>query len=432
MRLSRYAAAIRPGGGSFLRGVAIITGGSAIAQALPVLLTPVLTRLYAPDDMGVLALYIAFLSLLPSVMTLGYAPAIVSAEDDGGAAQLVALSMLLVVPVAVVATAALWVLKTGDLLGFGAMPGAAVIAAFVSLVLGDAFITLRYWLIRHGAYAGISRAVVGQSVGRMATQIGVGLVWTTWVGLVLGEIVGRGAGLRGMWRASRQGVMDHVAPLRADRIREVASRYRRFPTLSMPSTLIGNLAVMLPAPMIASRFDVAAAGQYAIAMRVMVVPLALVGASVADVFHNRIARLARETPDRSLRFFLAVSGGLFLAGVLPMVIVMAFGERLFPFVLGDQWTIAGQLAAAIAPWALAQLVVSPVSRVVFVFDGQALKLTYDALNLIGVVTVFWVGGNRDWSLMDTIRLLSLVEVVLFGIYFLLLLQSVRRGTARAV
>lgn len=431
MNLSRFAARTRLGSSSFLRGVAVITGGSAIAQVLPVLLTPVLTRLYAPDDMGVLALYIAYLSLLPTVMTLGYAPAIVSAPDDNAAAQLVALSLLVVLPMAAIASTALWLLKTGSLLGFGSMPGPAVVALFVSLVLGDAFITIRYWLIRQGAYTSISRAVIGQGAGRMATQVGFGLVRATWIGLVMGEIVGRGAGLRSLWQASRNDVTNHAIPLRSDRIREVAGKYRKFPLLSMPSTLLGNLAAMLPAPLIASNFGVAAAGQYAIATRVMVVPLALVGSSVADVFHNRIARLARETPGRSLRFFLLVAGGLFLLGLLPMVIVIAFGERLFPFVLGDQWAAAGTLAAAIAPWALAQLVVGPISRVVFVFDGQALKLVYDALNLAGVVVVFWGAGNRDWSLVETTRILAIVEVVLYGIYFLLLLQTIRRRQGEA-
>jgi O-antigen/teichoic acid export membrane protein len=191
--------------------------------------------------------------------------------------------------------------------------------------------------------------------------------------------------------------------------------------------MIDNLALTLPVPLAASLFGVAAAGQYAVATRVLLVPLALIGASVADVFHNRIARYAREDPDRARTFFLMVAAGLFAVGLVPMLVVTLAGERLFPLVLGGDWELAGRIAAAIAPWALTALAVSPVSRVVLVYDGQRYKLIYDVLSLLVVVGTFQLGKAGEWSMTLTVTALGWAQAVLYGIYFLLLLRIVSRS-----
>jgi O-antigen/teichoic acid export membrane protein len=411
---------------SFLRGVAVISAGSLVAQALPVLLTPVLTRLYNPTDMGTLALYLSFAGFLVGVMTLGYALAIVSAASDEDAARLGLLSATLAIPVATVATVALWLLRREGVLGFGELPAPAVPAMLVSLVLTDLFLTLRYWAIRQSEFADVSRAVVAQSAGRMGTQLAAGLIRPAWGGLVLGEVVGRALGMRRLWREAGPAMRRGAWPPQLDRLRETAARYRQFPLYSTPSTMIDNLALMLPVPLATAMFGVPAAGQYAIATRVLLVPMALVGASVADVFHNRIARHARESPDRARPFFLMVAAGLLGVGLVPMLVVVMAGEWLFPVVLGQEWELAGAIAAAIAPWALAALAVSPVSRVVFVYDGQRYKLVYDVLSLLVVLGTFRLGDSEGWSIVQTVTALAWAQAALYVVYFLLLLWIVSR------
>lgn len=413
--------------GSFLRGVAVISAGSLVAQAMPVLLTPVLTRLYNPTDMGTLALYLSFAGFLTGVMTLGYALAIVSAASEEDAAHLGLLSALLSVPAALSATGGLWLLRREGILGFGELPALAVPAMLVTLVLADLFLTLRYWVIRQGAFGDVSRAVVAQSAGRMGTQLAAGLLRPAWGGLVLGEVVGRALGMRRLWRAAGPAIRQHAWPLRRERLRETAARYRQFPMYSTPSTMIDNLALTLPVPLATALFGVAAAGQYAVATRVLVVPMALVGASVADVFHNRIAQHARENPGRARPFFLMVAAGLFAVGLAPMLVVTVAGEWLFPLVLGAEWELAGRIAAAIAPWALAALAVSPVSRVVLVYDGQRYKLVYDVLSLLTVGGTFFLGDANGWSMTRTVTALGWAQAALYGVYFLLLLRIVSRA-----
>jgi O-antigen/teichoic acid export membrane protein len=413
----------------FLRGVAIIAGGSAIAQAIPFLLMPVLSRLYAPSDMGQFALYFSFFSVFANATTLGYSQAIVSADDDTEAGFLAVLSGVLSIPAAFAFAVVLAVFIGQSWFGFGSLPFAATPFMFLSLVFTGLYLTMRYWLIREGKYAAASRATVMQSIGRILTQIAAGLINPFWGGLVAGEVAGRASGLRTMWKASNAQITEAARSLKAEVVRQVSLKYRKFPLLSTPSNLLDALGAMLPVPLIAGLFGIDAAGQYSIASQSLLVPMSLLSSSVADVFHNRIAYFAREAPHRARRFFYTVSGTLFLIGAVPMIVVMLFGDVIWPFVFSERWTTAGTIVAVIAPWALARFVVSPVSRVVFVYQGQELKLVYDVLSVGAVALVFAIAERADMALAGSLRTLAIAQVAIYGIYFLLLVRVMNRSSA---
>ena len=414
----------------FVRGVAIIAGGSALAQAVPLAMTPVLSRLYTPADLGTFGLYTAFLSVLSTATTLGYAHATVSAEDDAEAAELTLLAAVFTIPFACTSVGLLVLLVRQSWLGYGDLPIYAAPAMFLSLLLTGTYFSLRYWLLRFGAYGVISRATVGQSVGRVLAQLCIGLVRPSWMGLVGGEVVGRGVGLTSMWQVARNGYRQAVDGWSISRVRRTARKYRKFPLLTVPSSFLDSLGAMLPVPLVAAVFGVAAAGQYSLAVQSLLLPLSLVSASVADVFHNRIVERARYGPAAARRFFFQVAFALLTVGAAPITIVAFWGDRLIPFVLGSSWNLAGQLAATVAPRLLSQLLVSPLSRVVLVYQRQELKLIYDVLSPVTIGVVFFVAREQHWAVLQTIRVLTWLQVGLHGLYLALLLKIVSQPLSR--
>lgn len=410
----------------FVRDILVISGGTGIAQLLPILLTPVLTRMYTPEDMGLLGLYVAFVGFCANATTLGFSMAIVSGRSDREGAQLTLLSGLMVIPMASVFTVLLACMVATNALGFGELNRYSIMAMWTSLVFTGAFLTLRYWLVRSRGYVSISHALIAQSTGRMGTQVLLGLTSLGWAGLIAGEVVGRGFGLTRVWRTARDELSALLSGVTRRDILTTASEFRKFPLLTTPSALLNSLGLVLPVPLITMHFGLYEAGQFAVAYRVLGLPLSLIGASVADVFHSRIGRLSRETPKRALRFLSLVSASLFAIGILPMIVVTLFGDRLFQFVLGSEWAIAGLLAAAIAPWVLMEFVVGPVSRVVLVYRGQELKLIYDVLALVSIIGGILYGSSRGWSLVDTCRLLGWTQAAVYGVYFCLLLRIIRK------
>lgn len=411
----------------FASGVVTIATGSALAQAIPILLTPVLTRLYSSHDMGMLGLYTAFIGFAAHAITIGYSQAIVSGRTEKEAADLVSLCALLVLPMSLLGACLLFLFSSQGWLGFGALPVWSSVAMALSLLLTGLYLTMRYWLVRVGGYREISTAVVAQSAGRVATQLLSGLVGLGGTGLVLGEVIGRAFGLKRMWMTAEPDLRSAMRGTTLRRIGTTAVHFRKFPLISAPSSMLNSLSLVLPVPLISMFFGLQAAGQYAVASRIMILPLALIGSSVGDVFHSRLARLSRQHPEGAFSLFSRIVAVLFALVVPPMLLVRYAGERLFGVVLGGEWSVAGEIAAVITPWVLMQFVVSPVSRLVQVYQGQEFKLVYDFLALLSIGGGLILGDRREWSIVQTCTLLGWSQAAVYGVYLVLLARVLRKN-----
>lgn len=148
--------------GSFRKNVAVLAGGTALGQALTVLVVPALTRLYSPREMGTFAMFQAFVAFVSVAGALRYEAAIVSARDTDEASRLLLSCLLLVLPTSLLFALVLFGLIDVSLLGFGVLPKAAVFFAFPYLLGMCGYTVVRYWLIRAQDFKLLSQVSIVQ------------------------------------------------------------------------------------------------------------------------------------------------------------------------------------------------------------------------------------------------------------------------------
>jgi len=416
----------RLAGWSFARNIAILGGGTALAQSFNVLLAPALTRLYLPDSLGQFALFASFLNVCMVGISLRYELGIVAAPTEQKAAQLAFAAFLFSLPVSIFSAGVLFLSIHFSLLGFNTLPSYSSVLMVPALVLVAAFCVLRYWLVRQEQFRGVSQATVVQNGARSISQVVMGAFGGRLEALLAGELIGRSAGMTRMFRDAGPKIRAYVFPADRKSLSEVLWENRRFPLYSLPSSLLDSLAANLCVPLLVRYYGVNAGGHFALVQRVLAVPLVLISASVADAFHGRLALYVRGTPDRVAELFQRTSAVLVVLGILPTILLMMYGEPLFKVFFGSRWTVAGNLAAATAPLFLAQFVVTPLSRLVFVLEGQRLKLVYDVLALASMIGVFVFSAWRRLSLVEAITMLSATGTLAFVAYYLVLVRIVRK------
>lgn len=405
----------------------MLAGGTATAQVINVVMSPVITRLFDPADVGRIGLYLVFIDLASVGLLLRFETALVNGRSDREAAQLAVLAFGALPVTAVGASFLFFFLVHQAIGGFQALPESGAPWMVLSLGLAGVTATLRYWLVRTNRLRPISQAVVVQNASRAGAQVGFGAIGMDWLGLLAADLLGRGAGLVLVLRAAGRAIVESAGPLRELPARALLRRYWRFPILSLPSSFLDAFALALPTPLIASLYGVEAAGLFVLVQMVLALPTAVIGASVADAFHGRIAQLARESPTLAVGLFRRTGVALFALGAPITIIIMIAGPFGFDLVFGPRWHATGPLVVAMAPWALASLVVSPLSRIVFVYEGQALKIGYDVVVL---VIVFW---SLTWSAQNGLDLagavvtLSVTRVLAYAAYLLLLIRLMRQA-----
>lgn len=408
--------------GAFGRGVATMAGGTALGQGLVILASPVLTRLYSPEEMGLFGLFTAFVGFAGVGLCLRYEAAIASASSQEEADSLVMISAALCVPTSLLAAGALAALSAWGVLGFGALPAIAGWMVLPALFFTGVWTALRYHYVRRQQLRRTAESTVAQNAGRAAVPIALAPLTPGWLGLAAGEVLGRGLGVLWLIRGSGLRTENWRRLREAQKISALFRKYRSFPFLVLPSSALDALALALPVPLIAALYGADAAGLYALVQRVLAVPAGLVGRSVADAFHGQAASHAREAPGLVRPFLLRVAGRLAWVAAPPALVLVLVGPEVFRWVFGTPWFAAGGLAAVMAPWVFAQIVVGPLTPLVFVLGGQRSKLVYD-FTAVAVTAVSLHGGHvLGLSLVGSVGLLAAGHTLAYGIYFLVLLR----------
>lgn len=425
LRSRLRAAATHP----MLRGIGALAGGQAFGQLLALAMVPVLTRLYVPAEHGLFGLFLSFTWVAAPLVSLRYDAAVASVPDRAEAARLFAGAVLLTLPGAVLAAAFWWVLTTAGVAGFGAAAAADAPLAALAAAATGLYGAARFWLLREQQYGTAALVQLVQSAVRGPFQ--AALSW--WpggaVGLLLGDVLARAAGIGRMLRRSaeglRLGLAGGIGPVAA-----ALRRHRAFALWGAPSVLVNSLTGGLPIPLVLASYGATTAGLLALSMRVLNAPILLIGASTGDAFQVQFTADWARDPHAARRLFRRTGAGLAALSVAGTIIAMTAAEPLFGLAFGEDWVRAGRIAALQAPWMFAALTVSPLSRVIFVLAGQRAKLLYDVAGLVGLTAVWLWADRAGWSVEALIAAWSVLQVGLYALYYVILEGLIARRLPR--
>lgn len=411
----------------FTRSVAVLAGGTALAHGVALLAAPLLTRLYTPEDFGLLAVYAALLSLVTVVACWRYELAIPLAEDDQTASHLLALAVLITGAMSAATALVLWLWgdAIADLVGSpGIRPYLWLVpAGLLGAGLNQA---LTGWAVHAQAFGLIARTKVNQRISQTVLQLLMGAAHLTPLGLLVGDAAGRAGGSMTLatfiWRRQRRTL---AAVRYADLVR-AADRFRRFPMLSSLSALLNSAGLQMPPLLLAVMYGPGVAGELALGYRAVQAPMMLVGHSVSQVYYAEASRLGREDPAALQRLFLRMTGRLLLVGAIPAGVLTIGGAPLFAWIFGENWREAGVFVQLLSLPFLADFAVFPVSATLTALQRQDWQLGWDAGRLALVIGSLALPGYLGMTARGAVLLYGLALLTGYCSLWILSLAAIRR------
>lgn len=378
---------------NFLSSILLISGGTALAQILSVLGSPIITRLYSTEEYGVLTMYIAFISVISSVGALKYEWAIPISEDEKEASQVLVLSLSIITIITILGFSFLFLFN--DLI-FGLVTSEALASYSFFIPIGyfftSLYIVLSQWALREKNYLALSQTKIIQSFIQNFIKIGAGLLKLGPAGLIIGNILGQSSGILRLSGGIKKILISITKVAGLNEIKYVAKKYRKYPMYSAPSQILNTLGLQLPTILLSVLYGVEVIGYYGLANSVVSLPMTFIGNSVADVFYAEIASSKNKDNQKIKRLSLSLVKKLILIGLIPLIFLLFFGEFLFVFVYGSGWEMAGQYAQILAFLVYARFVFTPLSRVYQVFQRQKEAFILDALRVIIVLVTFVIAS----------------------------------------
>jgi len=418
-------AGFRPGG--FRLKVLQVAGGTAVAQGMLVLASPVLTRLYTPADFGVLVVYVSILAITVIIASLRYEYALPIPVDDGEAVDLLAVCMLLVAATTSLASLLLYALRD-RIPGWTGAPGLAPYLWLVPVsILGAGFYqVLICWAIRKGGFQRIARTKVTQSLTQLVLQVGVGSLVKGPLGLLVGDAVGRGNGTRTLAMLDWRNDWDRLKQVRPGGMWRALVRFRRFPAIASGTALMNTFNLRIPALLLAITFGPAVAGCFALAQRVFALPSSVIGESVAQVYFGEFAQRATRGTGELMPLFRGTVRRMFLLGLPLTLAAMAAGWFLFPLIFGRNWREAGIFVVALAPMALAQFTAACADSSLVVLERQDLALYREVLRSSLLLSGILVAYLLKWGARPALFLFGATGTLAYISYGLITWYAIRQ------
>lgn len=406
------------------KDIATLVGGTGIAQALPIFIAPILTRIYTPDQFGILAFYMAVIAVVGVASTGRYEMAILLPKKNSGALNLSSFSTMLALTVSVATLLILLLFgdKILNLFGFG-----SISVLYYTIPAGifafGLFQISTFLLNRIKKYNELATAKIARSGGVSVGQLILGFAGFSTFGLVYGKLIGDlSSAIYARWLANKDASFRN-SKLSWINMKAEAITYREMPKFNAPHAVSNTLSNQLPNILLAGFFSPAIAGFYNLSYRICYAPVMLISSSVYQVYSRSVSENQKTGKDIH-RFTKSILKKLTLAAIVPFTILLIFAPPIFEFIFGPDWRVAGFYSQLLAPLLFFVFIVYPVTYIPILLGYQRkafiLDVLYLVLRTLALFTGYYIGNS-------TVAIAAFCGVgVLFQIYYLFWLLTLTR------
>ena len=407
---------------SFSKNVITLIAGTGIAQAIPIATIPVLTRMFTPEDFGLLALYAACISILGVVATGRYEMAIMLPKEDEDARVLLQLSVLVALFVSLLISipVLIWNTQIAQFLGNNEIAVWLYLLP-VSVLLTGIYQALTYWNNRQKKFINTSVSRVNQSLFQGFAQTSLGFLQTTG-GLVWGQFIGVMSGLIYLLKkdCTYKKILKNTE---IASIKKQSIRYKKFPKYGVFGALCDASAVQMPIMIITKFYSSSATGMFSLTFRVLNMPTSLISSAIAQVLFQKVVEISQTEPEKLNHYIVKMCLVLFVIYLPAVPILVVWGEPLFSFLFGNEWGQAGVYAGYLVIAVAVRFAVSPLSAVLGLEENIKMGVFWQVLYLCTITLTLYFFSSMPINQFFIAFVVH--EVVLYLIYLILILKGTK-------
>lgn len=399
----------------FVKNITTLVTGTAVAQLINFLSTPLLTRIYTPEEFAVFQVFYATAAIVSVIATLRYELAIVAPSGEEEAIDLVSVSFYLSFFVAFIS----FCIVAGAQLLHPASFNRWYYLIPVYVVFAGLMQSLNLLSIRRKTYQRNMFSRIGTALSTALVSIGTGYTGFRPAGLILGSVAGQLTGFLLLLKEIPAIVARPFSRHRA--LRAIALKYKNYPLYNAPHALVDTLQDQGLVYLLHYYFSAAVVSYYGQAFRILKAPIGFIGSAIYQVVLPRFTELSREGHDLR-KPILKIYGRMFLMGLPVFGLLFCYAEPVFGWFFGENWRAAGTLAGIMSPWLFLNFIVSPVSCMALIRNQQrkAFLITgTEVLLRFGAVLYGGITGSLDMAFILLTGAGSVVMLYALRWYYLL-------------
>jgi len=411
----------------FFRSIVALASSNALSQVIPLLVIPLLTRLYSPDDFGFIATLVSICSILSVFASGKFELAFVMAESEEERVRLFVLCFSLLtifISVLSVITCSIFVYDYFfDLTFF--LDKRYLLVPLVVLLLGMSNILYNLMncekKFKDLALSSIVYSFVNNGVA-------LALSFVSSIGLIAGEMVGRISVILYLKRSfSDKEILTKPRCFAFRFNKDLIKKYKKIPLYTIPSESMDVYTKQVPVYLMSFLDLMTPLGFYALTDKVLNKPVSIIGRAVSVTFRIRAAE--DFVSYHSCRPILLKTFCLLIVlSVLPFTFLYIYAVEIFSWVFGEEWVTAGSYARILIPVFFMQFITSPLTYVFHIAGKQEVDFFLHILMAIGLTSCFLYGYYISGGVEQALRFYAYTNGFIYFLYLLFAIKFSKRDS----
>lgn len=396
-----------------------------VVAVVAALLSPLLTRLYLPEEFAAFAVFMTIAGILATIATGRLEYAVLLPKKQSKADVLISIALKIALIVSLISMPVLYVLRN-ILSDFFEIDNLEKWIWMVSptVFLMAVFQVFTAYFNRNKHYTTLASGQIISGLSNPLSKIGLALSKVVDFGLMAGFLLSNALGslFFSYYYFSQK---NSVSDSESYDFKSLIKEYKQFPLYNLPHALSNFVSGNLPFLMLIPAFGDYTIGLYSVAIAIVFKPISLLGNAVYQVFSQKTVE-NHHSNIPLLKDTLQLLQKMILIGILPLIALILWSPEIFSIIWGPDYYKAGEYLRLILPWLSMVYLTSPLSFIPNLFRQQATAFAIDLLYLALRLLALWIGIKHN-SFELAIALYSAIGFVVLGAYLLWCLQILKRA-----
>ena len=399
----------------FYKNILKLITSISIAQFIPIIITPILTQYFSPEDFGLYGLYVSICSILGVIACAKYDVAIMLPRTKNDSINLLALSFLITFIFSSLCFSILNIFQ--DIL-FEYTKSSIFKNYYIIIPISIFLISINQsiivWLNRNKRYNSIATQNLIKSSSNSGSALVLG-VQSISVGLILGHLISL---ITVTFFNLRQLLKDiDLKVINQKSMKKNFKKYIDFLKFSSISNLFNSCSNIGMTTLIVIFFGTKTAGLYFLAEKLIAIPLALITSSISQVYFEKASKLFHADRIGLLNLTNKIQSNIFYIVFPFLAICSLFGQELFS-IFGSEWGEAGIILKYFTVFILLKSIYSPISHIGDILNKQKLLLFFNmSLFICQLSSFYFLKEYNDIKIaLLTASIIGAIHYMLLNLY----------------
>ena len=397
----------------YIKDVLYQGSGNSFAQLISILILPIISRIYSPDDFGIFNLFTQVTALMGILVTFRLEYFLLLNKSNNEISSFLKIifkfSFLLTLIYSV-----LFFFFNDKLTFFSEdikQTTYFILCPLAGLVFS--YSILAQQLIQRGKdfkTSGISEIINKMFYGITALT---GLLYKNVIFLLMATIIGPFTKSIFLLKKSNQAILKNS--FSTNTISKINNEIIKNSISFSSSSIIQFFIGILPVLYITKYFSIATLGHFALVISCLYLPTSLLGNALGQVYFQRSTDLFHNGKS-FLSIWIKTFKTVILIGIPTYVIVYFISPFLFPLVFGNEWVDAGIYARIFSIASLFTFISTPMDRTSFILNKNWYPVCWNLLSLLTVCLVLFYSINNE------LKFLEFLSIYIFQISLMYLID----------